>query len=167
MDQQTLLTVMTVFVVVAAAALIIQAGFLFGIYKASRGMNENVQRLMPKIESLLETSRNTIEDSRKQIADITAKTSEILDTTNKQLHRVEELLTDATARAKVQMDRAELVLDDAMGRAQQTISMVHGGVIKPIQQINAVAAGVRTALSFLLRGRPNPERATADEEMFI
>jgi len=154
-------------VVVAAAALVIQAGFLFGIYRASRGMNENVQRLMPKIESLLEASRQTIDDSRKQIADITSKTSEILDVTGKQLHRVEELLADATTRAKVQMDRAELVLDDAMGRAQQTIAMVHGGVVKPLHQIHAVAAGVRTALSFLLRGRPNPTHATADEEMFI
>lgn len=167
MDQQTLLTVMTVFVIVAAGALVIQAGFLFGIYKASRGMNDNVQRLMPRIESLLETSRQTIEDSRKQINDITSKTSDILDTTRKQLQRVDELLADASARAKVQLDRAEMVLDDAMGRAQQTIAMVHGGVVKPIQQIQAVAAGLRTALSFLLRGRPNPTQATADEEMFI
>ena len=167
MDQQTLLTVMTVFVIVAAGALIIQAGFLFGIYKASRGMSENVQRLMPKIESLLETSRQTIEDSRKQIADITSKTSDILDTTHKQLQRVDELLADASARARIQLDRAEMVLDDAMGRAQQTIAMVHGGVVKPIQQIQAVAVGLRTALSFLLRGRPNPTQATADEEMFI
>ena len=167
MDQQTLLTVMTVFVIVAAGALIIQAGFLFGIYKASRGMSENVQRLMPKIESLLETSRQTIEDSRKQIADITSKTSDILDTTHKQLQRVDELLADASARARIQLDRAEMVLDDAMGRAQQTIAMVHGGVVKPIQQIQAVAVGLRTALNFLLRGRPNPTQATADEEMFI
>ena len=71
MDQQTLLTVMTVFVIVAAVALIIQAAMLAGIYKASRGLQANVQRLMPKVESVLETSRQTLEDSRKQIADIT------------------------------------------------------------------------------------------------
>ena len=92
MDQQTLLTVMTVFVCVAAAALLIQAGFLFGIYKAARAMQDNAQRLMPKVERLLETSRQTIEENRKQIADITAKTSEILETTRRQVNRVDELL---------------------------------------------------------------------------
>ena len=115
MDQQTLLTVMTAFVIIAAVALIIQAAMLAGIYKTSRGLQQNVQRLMPKIESVLETSRQTIEDSRKQIADITSKTSEILETTRKQMQRVDEFMEDATSRARVQMDRAEMVLDDAMG----------------------------------------------------
>src|SRR5258707_548459 len=77
MDQQTLLATMTGFVIIAAIALIIQAGFLFGIYKASRGMNDNVQRLMPKIEAMIETSRQTIDDSRRQIADITSKAGEV------------------------------------------------------------------------------------------
>jgi len=167
MDQQTLLTVMTAFVIIAAVALIIQAAMLAGIYKASRGMQENVQRLMPKIEGVLETSRQTIEDSRKQIADITSKTSEILETTRKQVHRIDEFLDDAAARARVQMDRAEMVLDDAMVRTQRTVAVVEGGILKPIVQIQGVAAGIKTALTFLMRGRPNPEDAHSDEEMFI
>src|ERR1700676_3638956 len=126
MDQQTLLTVMTAFVIIAAVALIIQAAMLAGIYKASRGLQLNVQRLMPKIESVLEASRQTIEDSRKQIADITSKTSEILETARKQMQRVDEFLEDATSRARVQMDRAEMVLDDAMVRTQRTMAVVEG-----------------------------------------
>jgi len=167
MDQQTLLTVMTAFVIIAAVALIIQAAMLAGIYKTSRGLQENVQRLLPKIEGVLETSRQTIDDSRKQIADITSKTSEILETTRQQVHRIDEFLNDATARARVQMDRAEMVLDDAMIRTQRTVAVVEGGILKPIVQIQGVAAGIKTALTFLLRGRPNPEDAHSDEEMFI
>lgn len=167
MDPQTLLTVMTAFVFIAAVALVIQAVTLFGIYKAARALQDNVQRLMPKAEALIETSRQTIEDSRKQIADITARTKEILDITRKQVDRVDEILEDATARARVQLDRAEMVLDDAMGRAQRTVAMVEGGIVKPLQQIQGVAAGIRTAITFLLRGRPNPADAHSDEEMFI
>jgi hypothetical protein len=167
MDQQQLLTVMTVFVIVAALALIIQAAMLAGMYKATRAMQENVQRLMPKVEGLLVTSRQTIEDSRQQIADITAKTSEILDITRKQVDRVDEILEDAAARARVQLDRAEVILDDAMSRAQRTVAVVEGGIVRPIQQIQGVAAGIKTAITFLMRGRPNPADAHADEEMFI
>ncbi len=167
MDPQNLLTVMTVFVFIAAVALVIQAAMLFGIYKAARGLQENVQRLLPKTEALLETSRRTVEDSRKQIADITAKTGEILDLTRKQVDRVDEILEDAAARARVQLDRAEMVLDDAMARTQRTVALVEGGIVKPILQIQGVAAGIRTAITFLMRGRPNPAGAHADEEMFI
>jgi len=167
MDDHSLLTVMTVFVIVAAIALLIQAVMLAGIFRASRGLQQNVQRLTPKIEGVLEISRQTIEDSRKQIADITSKTSEILDTTRKQVQRIDEFLDDAAARARVQMDRAEMVLDDAMVRTQRTVAVVEGGILKPIVQIQGVAAGIKTALTFLLRGRPNPEEAHSDEEMFI
>ena len=167
MDEHTLLATMTVFVIVSAIALIIQAGFLFGVYKASRGMSDNVQRLMPKIESLLDTSRKTIEDSRVQIADITAKASDILETTRVQVRRIDGILEDASQRARNQLDRAELVLDDAMDRAQRTVALVEGGIVKPIREIQGVAAGIRTALLFLAKGRPNPSRATSDEEMFI
>jgi len=167
MDDHSLLTVMTVFVIVAAIALLIQAVMLAGIFRASRGLQQNVQRLTPKIEGVLEISRQTIEDSRKQIADITSKTSEILETTRKQVQRIDEFLDDATARARVQMDRAEMVLDDAMVRTQRTVAVVEGGILKPLMQVQGVAAGIKTALTFLLRGRPNPEDAHSDEEMFI
>ncbi|HTD43504.1 MAG TPA: hypothetical protein VK687_04960 [Bryobacteraceae bacterium] len=167
MDQQTLLTVMTVFVCVSAIALLIQAGMLIGIYKATRGMQDNVQRLLPKIESLIDTSRQTIEESRKQILDITSKTSDILETARRQMERVDAVLEDATARAHIQLERAELVLDDAMERAHDTVVLVHTGILKPLREIQGVAAGLRAAIQFLFRGRPNPTEATSDEEMFI
>lgn len=167
MDQQTLLTVMTVFVCISAIALLIQAGMLFGLYRSARGLQENVQRLLPKIESLIDISRQTVEDSRKQILEITSKTSGILETARKQLERVDGVIEDATARAHIQLERAEMVLDDAMERAHDTVALVHTGIMKPLREIQGVAAGLRTVLQFLLRGRPNPTQATSDEEMFI
>ena len=167
MDQQTLLTVMTVFVCISAIALLIQMGMLIGIYKATRGMQESVQRLLPKIEALIDTSRQTIDDSRRQILDITSKTSDILETARKQMVRIDGILEDATARAHIQLERAELVLDDAMERAHDTVALVHTGIMKPLREIQGVAAGIRTVIQFLMRGRPTPTHATSDEEMFI
>lgn len=168
MDPQTLLAIMTVFVIVAAIALLIQAGLLFGIYKSSREMQATAQRLAPKVEALIESSRVTVDDSRRLINEIGVKTTEILDSARKQLARVDEVLEDAAGRAKVQLDRAELVIDDTMTRVQETVTVVHRGIMKPLREIQGVTAGVRTALSFFLRGgRRDPAHATADEEMFI
>ncbi len=181
MDQQTLLTVMTGFVIVSAVALLIQAAFLFGMYKAVRTMQQNaqpliqkveamvpkVEALVPKVEGILDSSKVVIDDSRRQIQELTSKTSDILDTTKKQLVRVDAVLEDASSRARIQMDRAEAVLDDAMNRTQKTVALVNGGIVKPIREIQGVAAGIRMALTFLTKGRPNPTEATADEEMFI
>lgn len=165
MDQNTLLTI---FVSVSAVALLIQAGLLFGIYKSSRSLSDNLQRLMPKMNSLLDTSRTTVEESRKQIADISNRTNEILDLGRRQMVRLDEVLEDATTRARVQFDRVEMVLDDTMGRVQDTVAIMHNGVLKPLKEVQGVAAGVRAAFFFLMRGRrANPSSATVDEEMFI
>jgi hypothetical protein len=61
-----------------------------------------------------------------------------------------------------------MVIDDAMTRTQETVALVHSGIMKPLREIQGVTAGVRAALNFLMRGRNNgPVHATADEEMFI
>ncbi len=167
MDQQTLLDIMAAFVIVSAVALCIQAGFLFGIFKAVKTMEARTAPLIPKLDALVESSRVAIDDSRIQIRDITQKAGEILDSTRKQLARVDEVMEDAASRARVQMDRAEMVLDDTMNRAQETVALVHSGIMKPLREIQGVSAGVRAALDFLMRGRRNGPVATADEEMFI
>ena len=110
----------------------------------------------------------TLEQSRKQITEVTTKANDVLDTTRLQIGKVEDLLTDVTARAKVQMDRAELVLDDTLGRVQETVVLLHSGVMKPLREINGVSAGIRAAISHVLKGRrPSVAQATHDEEMFI
>jgi hypothetical protein len=78
-------------------------------------------------------------------------------------------MEDVTERAGIQLDRAEMVLDDAMNRAQETVALVHSGVMRPLRQIQAIAAGLQAMVNYFLRGgrSGNPTRATVDEEMFI
>jgi len=176
MDQQTLLIVMTVFVVVAALALLMQAGLLFAIFKSARSVEQHAQRLIPKIEALapkvealVESSRIAVESSRKEIQEVALRTNDVLDMTRKQLDRVDDLMEDVTGRARIQLDRAEMVLDDAMIRTQETVALVHSGIMKPLRQIEGISAGLQAALRYLMNGgrRPQPSRATVDEEMFI
>jgi hypothetical protein len=175
MNETTLLYVMTSFVIISAIALCIQAGMLAGIYKTIQRMQETINPLVPKVESLVEKTSATVEQSSRQITEITTRANvilesskDILDSTKRQLAIVEDVVGDAAVRARVQMDRAELVLDDTLSRAHETIAVFHDGVMRPLREVNGLAAGIRAALGALARGnRPTPDRATSDEEMFI
>jgi ElaB/YqjD/DUF883 family membrane-anchored ribosome-binding protein len=168
MDQTTLLYVMTAFVIIAAVALSIQAGMLVAVNKKTKDLQDKITPLVPQVESLVETTKATVELSRKQIAEITSRANDVLDSTKNQLAMVEEVVSDATARARVQMDRVELVLDDTLSRAHETVALLHSGIMRPLREINGVTAGIRAALAFLSRGdRPSVAQATSDEEMFI
>jgi hypothetical protein len=182
MDQNTLLYIMTAFVIIAAVALCIQAGMLVALNSKTKMLQEKINPLVdkisplvPKVESLVESTKVTVEQSKVQILEITNKVSELMDRANEimgsaknQIAMVEEVVEDATARAKVQLERAELVLDDTINRAHETVATVHNGIMRPLQELNGVAAGVKAALAFLARNnRPSVAQATSDEEMFI
>ena len=168
MDQTTLLYIIAAFVLVSAIALCIQAGFLFGMYKATKAIQEKVLPLVPKLEALVETARSTVDQSKKQIIDITTKANDILDSTKVQLAKVDDVVTDASSRAKVQMERVEMVLDDTMSRAHETVATVHNGIMRPLREINGIAMGLKATMNHLSKGgRPSVAQATSDEEMFI
>ena len=169
MDNQTIfLALIAVFVAVSAAALIFQAAMLYGTYKASRELRDRIVPLTVKVDALVDTSRATIEEARGRMGEIVTNANQILDVARQQMETVGEVLEDASVRTRRQLKNAEIVVEDALARAQETVELVHKGILTPIRGINGVAAGVRAALHFLMRGtRPSPDQVTVDEEMFI
>ena len=168
MNEMTLLYVMAAFVIISAIALCIQAGMLAGMYKTVKALQQSINPLLPKVESLVEKTSFTVEQSGRQITEITTRANDILDSTRRQLAIVEDVVGDAAVRAKIQMERVELVLDDTLSRAHETVAVFHDGVMRPLREVNGLAAGIRAALASMARGnRPTPDHATSDEEMFI
>jgi hypothetical protein len=168
MDEHTLLVVLTIFVIVAAVALFAQAFAFVGLLFVARDMRTKVLAVWPEIESMIATSRRSVDRAEKHIASIGASGVAIMEVTKQQLAKVDELLTDASTRAKVQMERAEMVMDDTMTRVQETVTVVQRGVLRPVREVHSIFTGVRTAFSHLARGnRPTVDHVTSDEEMFI
>jgi hypothetical protein len=141
-----------------------------------RGILETSEtKVLPQVAALLETSKATLAESKGQIVqatarvhDVTLKADAIMELTREQMVKLDSVLSDATVRAKSQLDRAELVLDDTMSRVQESVAVMHSGVMKPLREIHGISAGIRAALMYLTRGsRPTVAQVTQDEEMFI
>jgi ABC-type transporter Mla subunit MlaD len=167
MDQSSLITIMTWAVVVAALAIISQAILLAGVYRANKKMKEQMAALAAKAEPALDSAHKLLEDTRRTVNELSARTAEVLDLSRKQLTRVDEVLTEATTRSRVQMERVEMVLDDVVSRFQETIALVQNGIIRPIRHINGLTAGIRAAIAALAGAKTTVAQATHDEEMFI
>lgn len=168
MDQNTLLVLLIIFVAVSAAALFIQAVTLLGLFLVARDIRTKVLAVWPEIQQTIGVSRRTVELVEKHADKIGATSVEILSSGKQQVAKVDELLNDATARAKVQMERAEMVLDDTMTRVQETVAIVQRNVLRPVREVQGVWSGICTALQYLgRRTRSTVDHATSDEEMFI
>ncbi len=159
---------MAVFVVIAAIALLGQFLALLGLFMVARDLRTKIMGSWPQIEGLIGASKRTVEQAEHHLGQIGSSSVAILDATKQQLVRVDELLSDASTRAKVQLERAEMVLDDTMTRVQQTVSIVQRGVLSPVREVHGILSGLKTAFSHLSRGaRTTVEHVTSDEEMFI
>jgi ABC-type transporter Mla subunit MlaD len=168
MNQDLLLVVMTVFIAVAAVAMCIQAGFLYGIFKTTKSLHTQATSILPQVKTVLTKAESTLDDNRKNIIEITTKANEMMDIGKAQLVKLDAVITDATTRAQVQLERAELVVDDTVSRVHQSVTAVHNGILKPVKEIQGIATGVRAAVEHFLRGgRPSVAQATQDDEMFI
>jgi len=165
MSQDTLLTI---FVGVSAVALCIQLAMLVGMYLAISSIRQQVLKVMPQVGSILTKTEATVDQSKKNIIEITEKTNEIMDMAKTQMIKIDSVVTDATSRAKVQLERAEMVVDDTVNRVHSSVNAVHNGILRPIREINGVATGVKTAMQHFMRGnRPSVAQVTQDDEMFI
>jgi hypothetical protein len=165
MDQQT---VLTIFVGICALAMLIQMITLIIVAVVAKRMQDKVTAVLPEVQAILTVSKQTLQDVKKEVGEISAKTNTILDVTKGQFIKIDELLTDLGARARVQMERAEMVLDDTMSRTQKTVAIVQSGVIGPIREVHGLVEGLRAGIAHLAKGRrPTVDHATSDEEMFI
>jgi len=168
MTPDALLYVMTGAVIVSGAALVFQAALRLGMYKASKEIRQQVTTIAGQTESLVKSAQLSLEQSRKQISDVAAKSSQVLDLAHRQLVRIDEVMGEATYRTKIQMERVELVLDEAVTRMNEALTLLNKGVIRPVREVTALAAGIEAGLRCLFRSRQRTvERATSDEEMFI
>ena len=100
MSQDTLLVV---FVALAAVALLGQAIALIGLLFIARDIRNKTMALWPQIESIVAVSKRSVDRVETHIARIGATSVAILDATKQQLVKVDELLSDASTRARVQL----------------------------------------------------------------
>jgi hypothetical protein len=161
--------------IAVTVALTVQVVLFAAMTVASIRMRKRVNQLIASAEPLIakagpiaDTAQHILDDVRTYAGEISVKTNDLLDVSRKQLGRVDEVLAEATARTRTQMDRIEMVMDDTVNRFQETTSLLQNGVVRPLRQQNAVTTGVGTAHSVLVGSRRTTvEQATHDEEMFI
>jgi ABC-type transporter Mla subunit MlaD len=97
-----------------------------------------------------EVATETIAENQKQVGDIISRAPEIVATTHNVVTRLDDFVDDVSVRAKTQLDRLELVRDDAMERIHHSAEMIDT-VLTPVRGVSEAADGVRAVAKLLNR----------------
>ena len=103
--------VITIGVAVMALALVLQLGTLFGMYLAIRKLQERIDHLLDRqvqpilatAQSIVTSGQSIVETTRRELDDISASV-------RMQVEKVDQVVTEATDRARLQVIRADEVL---------------------------------------------------------
>ena len=115
------------------------------------------------------TTNQILLDSRPRIAEISKEASAIVRTGREQVERVGELLHDAGDRARARLEQVDQTLESTVEQIENVSGAVKSAVLRPVREVNGLAAGISAAVSTMVRGqrKSSVDSATQDEEMFI
>jgi ElaB/YqjD/DUF883 family membrane-anchored ribosome-binding protein len=167
-------TLLKVFIAVTTFAVVVQAGILVGLYLAVRKSTARMEALATEVKSrvlpTVETAQNLMVELRPKIDVISNNLAESSDLVRNQLGRLDATVTDVLDRARLQVIRADELLNRTMDKVEETSEVVHKTVISPLRQVNGLMAAISTGVDVFLgqkRRHPRNGGGVPQDEMFI
>jgi outer membrane murein-binding lipoprotein Lpp len=156
------------------AAVMVQAGILVALYLAVRKSTAKMEALATEVKSkalpTIETVQSMLVEMRPKIDVMTTNFSESRTLVRNQLGRIDATLTDALDRTRLQVIRADELLNRTMDKVEETSEVVHKTVISPLRQVNGLMAAISTGVEVFLgqkRRHPKNGAGVPQDEMFI
>lgn len=164
-----------IFIAVTTFAVVVQAGILIGLYLSVRKSTERMEALATEVKNkalpTMETVQSVLTEVRPKIDAITTNVSESSALVKNQLARIDATLTDALDRTRLQVIRADELLNRTMDKVEETSEIVHKTVVSPLRQVNgfmtAISTGVEVFLGQKRRRHPKNGMGVPQDEMFI
>ncbi len=161
------------FIAVTAGAVLLQAGIMVALYLSVRKSTAKMEALAAEVTTktlpTIETVQSLLVELRPKIEVLSTNIAESSSLVRNQLGRIDATLTDALDRTRLQVIRADELLNRTMDKVEETSEMVHKTVVSPLRQVNGLMAAISTGVEvFLGQKRRHPRNGGgAQDEMFI
>jgi hypothetical protein len=162
------------FIILTALAVMIQAGILVALYVAVRKTSGRVEALATEVTTkalpTIETAQAMLVELRPRVQDIVVNVEQSARTARAQMERLDATVTDIVDRTRLQVIRADELVNRTLDRVEETSDMVHRTVVSPIRQLSGLMQGLSAGLEFFLgrkRRQPRDGMGVPQDELFI
>src|SRR5437868_13870423 len=161
------------FIIFTAVAVIIQAGILVALFVVVRKTSGRVGKLASEVNTkalpLIETTQTLLVEVKPRVIDIVANAEESARIARAQMERLDATVSDIVDRTRLQVIRADELVNRTMDRIEETTEVVHKTVVSPVRHLSGLFQGVTAGLEFLLNGkrRRRGDVTVPQDEMFI
>jgi hypothetical protein len=166
-------TLLTIFIAVTAAAVLLQMLILAGMFFAMRKTSAKVESLADEVKTKVlptaELAHSMLSDLRPKIETLVDNVSVTTTALRTQMERVDATLTDIVDRTRLQVIRADEFVTGTMDKLEETREAVQRTVVSPVRQISGLMHGLSVGVEAFFsrrRGRNSGSNVQQDE-MFI
>jgi hypothetical protein len=166
-------TLLTVFIAVTAAAVVLQMVILAALYFSVKETSERVEKVAKQVEEkaipAITNAQEMLLEARPKITDVLDNMQVTAKLVRTQTERMNDTLDDIVDRTRLQVIRADEIVTRTMDRVEETTEAVHHVVLSPVRQLSAMMTGLMAGIGEYVGGRKvrRQERAVPQDEMFI
>jgi hypothetical protein len=119
-------------------------------------------------QNLLATVNGVVRENQPRIAEASREIAGVARAGREQAERLGAILIDASERARTRLEQIDETVNSTVAHVEAAGQSVKRAVLRPVREVNGVAAGISAAVATLIKGRKaSVAAATQDEEMFI
>lgn len=162
------------FIICTAVAVMIQAGILVALFVAVRKTSGRVEALATAVTTkalpTIENAQQMLVTLRPRVEDIVENVELSARIARGQMERLDATVSDIVDRTRLQVIRADELVNRTMDRVEETSEMVHRTVISPIRQLSGLMQGVSAGLEFFMGRKRRQARdgmGVPQDELFI
>jgi methyl-accepting chemotaxis protein len=176
MPEDTFRWVITGAVAISTLCIFAMAVTAFVMYRIVSKLQARTDSVIDRVEPIADVVKQLVLDNSPKISGIATRAVEIAenakdisDVARDQAHRFAEVGRDVADRARAQVARVDAAVDETVDQVHYASSNLKEAALKPVREASGVLAGLKAAVSTYAQGnrRPQVERITQDEEMFI
>ena len=163
-----------VFIALTAFAVVLQAGILVALYLMVRKSTARMDALATEVTSkalpTLEIAQSMLIELRPKIETLASNAADSTTILRIQLGRLDATLSDVLDRTRLQVIRADELLNRTMDKVEETTEVVHKTVLSPLRQVSGLMSALSTGVEVFLGQKKRPPRngmGVPQDEMFI
>ena len=176
---------LTAFIAVTAAAVVIQLGILIAMFITMRRLASRIEALADKAEDtasvvqvrvlpLLEQAKavqdqvkSFVDTTRPQLETVISNLTQISSTARTSAERFQVTVNDAIDRTRLQVIRGDEMLTRTMNRIEETSDKVQHTVMSPVRQVSGIMQAISTGVGAYFNQQKRRRNGGPSDEMFI
>ena len=136
------------FIALTTAAVVLQSGILIALYLAVRKSAVRMEALATEVTSkalpTLETAQSMLIELRPKIETIASNAADSTTILRVQLGQIDGTLSDILDRTRLQVIRADELLNRTMDKVEDTTEVVQKTVMSPLRQVSGLMSAIGT-----------------------